>query len=126
MKKLRALALAIVAASASTANAGPLDDVPIWKCSDIVTPDGQFTDKTKAVAQWLVGYRDGIAALASLDPRFKSIGDMDSTDLGASVVTICRSKRDMTVAQVTASVMEMMINAMPGGDVISLALPERP
>jgi hypothetical protein len=128
MRKLCALALAIVAASASTAKAGPPTgaDVPYFRCAEVITAEGEWTDKTIPLTFWLAGYRDGIGALGNIDPRFKSIGTMDSKELGAAVLVICQKKQNMTVAEATAAVFEMMINALPGRDVISLALPERP
>lgn len=129
MRKLCALALAIVAASASasTANAGPPtgDDVPYFRCAEVITAEGEFTDKTIPLTFWLAGYRDGIGALASLDPRFKAIEGMDSDQISAAVLTYCRKKQDLSVAEATAGVFEMMINAQPG-ELINLALPVRP
>jgi hypothetical protein len=102
-------------------------DVPGYRCSEIVSANGSYTDKTASVASWLPGYRDGITALAVFDKRLGpgGVGSVPLDQLMALVIVYCRNKQDLTVGEAVTGIFELTINSMPGGRTLDLAVPKR-
>jgi hypothetical protein len=59
--------------------------------------------------RWLVGYRDGMTALANLDKRLGNL-PRDPYLLGALVLSACHAKPDQSIGEVARGVFEMLIN----------------
>jgi hypothetical protein len=100
--------------SPSPAADNPWDAVPHLKCSDVVTSDGKFTEKTATMFTWLVGYIDGISAPAILDKRLKTIRDAGSEQVGPLVLAFCTKKQDDTLIAAMTGVAELIINSQSG------------
>jgi ABC-type phosphate/phosphonate transport system substrate-binding protein len=90
------------------------DAMPHRKCSEMITPSGEFTAKTEAMLTWLVGYIDGISAPSILDKRLKTISDAGSEQIGPLVLVFCSSKQDDTLIEATTGVAEFLINSQSG------------
>jgi hypothetical protein len=99
----------------------PWDATPHLKCSEMITPAGEFTAKTEAMLTWLVGYIDGISAPALLDKRLKTIHDAGSQQIGPLVLAFCEKKQDADLITAATGVAEMVINAQ-SGKVLNLRL----
>jgi hypothetical protein len=131
MTRLVAAPLGFVIGSLSAwttnpATTKPWDDVPRFMCSEVITADGSFTAKTEPMLRWLVGYRDGIAALAVLDKRLsaQNVGGIDSDELATAVLAYCKAKQAQPVGDAATGVFELLINTQPGRR-LDLALPKR-
>jgi hypothetical protein len=106
-----------------------LDEVSQLKCADILpaddgTPAGKFTRTTLIMLTWLAGYRDGIAALGSVDPRFQMVGKTELPQFGALVIAYCKAKPTLNVGEAVTGVFEFTINSLPG-ERVDLALPPK-
>jgi hypothetical protein len=88
-------------------------------CRDIASSNNSPTLLAGVTFTWLAGYRDGLAALAALDPRLKTVG---FDKLLLEVVAICKVHPELAVAEVATDVLQFYINAQPGV-LIELALP---
>lgn len=110
--------------NAVTANADtPWDAVRASTCGDLVSSDGSSTPKLAAFTfTWLAGYRDGLAALAAMDPRLKAVGNAKLEQFGPLVLAYCRAKPNLPVTEAATGVFELFINAQPGVR-IGLSLP---
>ena len=119
--------LCLLGVGPGEALSAPWNEISGTKCSELYDAQGSpWGPKTAVMFTWLAGYRDGIGALASFDKRLSVIGKTDLSEAGTSVLAICKSKPDMTVAEVTTSVFAFYINALPGRRIIELALPHAP
>ena len=113
-------AIALMTGAAHAGNPPSWDDIPHYKCSEIIGNDGSQTRKTVPVLIWLAGYREGIAALAALDKRLSMI----PADISLSVLVGCENAPTRSLDDVVVSIFAMMINALPGpGGPLTLAVP---
>ena len=108
------LLFSLVVTNPSSAADKSWDAIPHRKCSEMITPSGEFTAKTEAMLTWLVGYIDGISAPSILDKRLKTISDAGSQQIGPLVLVYCRNKQDDTLVAATTGVAELIINTQSG------------
>ena len=121
-KMLSAMLITIATMSAVQAEDQlPWDAAPHRKCSEMITPGGDFTAKTEAMLTWLVGYIDGISAPTSLDKRLRTIHDAGSQQIAPLVLAFCENKQDVDLITAATGVAEMVINAQ-SGKVLNLRL----
>ena len=92
----------------------PWDAVPQFHCSDVVTSSGEFTAKTEAMFTWLVGYMNGVNAVATLDKRLSNLNDAGSFQVGPMVLAFCTKNQGDTIMSATTAVAEFVINAQAG------------
>jgi hypothetical protein len=48
------------------------------------------------------------------DHRLKELANMDSDQIEAVFLVLCRNKQDETIAEAATGVLEMTLNALPG------------
>ena len=112
-------AIALTTGAAHAGNPPSWDDIPHYKCSEIIGKDGSQTKKTIPVLIWLAGYREGITALAAFDKRLSMI----PADISLSVLVGCENAPTRSLDDVVVSIFAMMINALPGPG-LTLAVPQ--
>jgi hypothetical protein len=120
--QISVLAILLFGLVGASAEEQPWDAVPHMRCSDVVTPGGEFTAKTPFVFTWLVGYIDGLSAPSVLDKRLQTISNAGSQQVAPLVLAFCMNKQDDTLITATTGVAEMLINAQPGRRVLNLQL----
>jgi ABC-type uncharacterized transport system fused permease/ATPase subunit len=94
--------------------ANPWNEVPSLSCGDVVSAAGRLKPKAAQALTWFAGYLDGLKALGATDHRLKELANMDSNEIEAVFLVLCRNKQDETIAEAATGVLEMTLNALPG------------
>jgi len=109
--------LAIVIASMFMATAACASNDPLKDLVDGSNDCRKFASVEDEIlvpfVKWLVGYRDGLAALSRLDKRLAGL-PQDPLVLGALVLSSCHASPHRSIAEAANDVFERLINSHPG------------